>query len=96
MRSARLPTCGMWISACLVAATSTPGAAFALAPSVPMFGSYFPSWLLCLFAGIVLTIVVRVVFIVIGLDDILRWRVPAYMSMALGLTFFLSLTIFGR
>lgn len=76
--------------------TGGPGKAFAMAPSVPMFGSYFPSWLLCLFAGVMLTVIVRVIFIMVGLDDVLRWRVPAYMSMAVGLTFLLSLTIFGR
>jgi len=61
-----------------------------------MFGSYFPSWLLCLFAGVVLTIGLRAAFILVGLDDILRWRVPVYMALALGLTFLLSLTVFGR
>lgn len=70
--------------------------ALAAAPSVPMFGSFFPYWLLSLFAGVVLTVLLRLVFVVIGLDDILRWRVPVYMSMALGLTYLISFLVFGR
>ncbi|MBN7755339.1 hypothetical protein JF546_05595 [Nitratireductor aquimarinus] len=61
-----------------------------------MFGSFFPYWLLSLFAGVILTVVLRLVFVLIGLDDILRWRVPVYMSMALGLTFIISFLAFGR
>ena len=73
-----------------------PGRALAAAPSIPMFGSFFPAWLLCMIAGVLLTVMVRVVFVLIGLDDILRWRVPVYMSMAVGLNFLLSLILFGR
>lgn len=70
--------------------------AFSAAPTVPMFGSFFPSWLICLVTGVIATVVLRGIFILVGLDDILRWRVPTYMSMALGLTFLLSFMIFGR
>lgn len=66
------------------------------APSIPMFGSFFPSWLLSLAAGVVLTVVLRVIFVLIGLDDILRWRVPVYFSMALALTYLISAIFFGR
>lgn len=76
---------------CLCAAPAS-----AAAPTIPMFGSFFPSWLICLFAGVIATVVLRGIFILVGLDDILRWRVPTYMSMALGLTFLLSLLFFGR
>jgi uncharacterized membrane protein len=68
----------------------------AAAPAIGMFGSFFPSWLICLFMGVIATVSLRVVFVVIGLDDILRWRVPVYMSMAIGLTFLFLLAFFGR
>lgn len=71
-------------------------AAVSAAPSIPLFGSYFPFWLVSLLAAVVLTVVVRVVFVLIGLDDILRWRVPMYMSMALSLTYLISFLFFGR
>lgn len=66
------------------------------APSIPLFGSYFPFWLISLLAAIVLTVVVRVVLVLTGLDDILRWRVPVYFSMALSLTYVISFLFFGR
>jgi uncharacterized membrane protein len=79
-----------------LAAASMAGTAHAAAPSVGMFGSFFPAWLLCLFAAVISTVVLRVVFIAVGLDDILRWRVLVYMSMTVGLTFFLTYFLFGR
>lgn len=72
------------------------GPVLAAAPAVAMFGSFFPSWLICLFLAIVATVLLRLVFIGIGLDDILQFRVPVYMSMALGLTYLLSSLLFGR
>lgn len=87
---------GLRVSCVAVGLISAAAPAGAAAPAVGMFGSFFPSWLICLFAGIVGTVVLRAVFIVIGLDDILRWRVPVYMAMALALTYLLSFYIFGR
>lgn len=66
------------------------------APTIPLFGSYFPFWLISLLTAVVLTVVVRVIFVLTGLDDILRWRVPVYMSMALSLTYLISFLFFGR
>lgn len=49
-----------------------PGASTALAsahsPSIDVLGSYFPAWLPCIVAGIVLTIVARLLFIAWKLD----------------------------
>lgn len=68
----------------------------ASAPSVPAFGSFFPSWLLCLGGGVVTTVVLRVVFVLVGIDDILRWRVLSYMALAFALTLLFSMIFFGR
>lgn len=70
--------------------------AFAAAPSIAMFGSFFSSRLICLFAGVVATVAVRVALVLVGVDDIMPWRVPVYMGMALGLTFLFLFTFFGR
>ncbi|WP_417766704.1 YtcA family lipoprotein [Stappia sp.] len=67
-----------------------------LAPSIPLFGSYFPAWLVCLFAAIVLTLMTRALLVVTGIDDILRWRVPVYMSMSLAFTYLSLMVFFGR
>lgn len=66
------------------------------APSIAMFGSYFPAWLISLVAAVIATVVLRVIFVWTGLDDILRWRVPTYMSLVLLLTIVISSSIFGR
>lgn len=73
-----------------------PGSGMAAAPSIGMFGSFFPAWLLCLFGGVIASAVLRVVFVATGLDDILRWRGLVYMAMAIGLTSLLLLLFFGR
>jgi hypothetical protein len=75
---------------------ASPGVAAAAAPSVGMFGSFFPGWLICLFAAVLTTVVLRFAFIATGVDDILRWRVLVYMSMAAGLTFLMTYLFFGR
>ena len=67
-----------------------------MAPSVALFGSYFPAWLISLCAAVIATVILRLVLIRAGIDDILRWRVPTYMSLALSLTFLFSLVVFGR
>ncbi|MCA1298488.1 YtcA family lipoprotein [Stappia indica] len=77
-------------------ASSLVSSTMSMAPSVPLFGSFFPSWLISLFAAVIFTVVLRGVFVVTGFDDILRWRVPMYMSMALALTYLISLLFFGR
>jgi hypothetical protein len=38
-----------------------------LAPNIPLFGAYFPAWMLCALLGIALAIAVRVVSVVTGL-----------------------------
>ncbi|GLK54334.1 hypothetical protein GCM10008170_03530 [Methylopila capsulata] len=53
------------------------------ATSVPIFGAYFPLWLLSGIAGVVAAIVLRVVFVVVGLDAILLFRLSVYISIAL-------------
>jgi hypothetical protein len=37
------------------------------APNIPLFGAYFPAWMLCALLGIVLAIAVRVASVVTGL-----------------------------
>ncbi|MBL8579882.1 MAG: hypothetical protein JNK47_21975 [Mesorhizobium sp.] len=65
-------------------------------PSIPFFGAYFPSWLICLIGGVVGAVVVRVVFVRIGLDDGLPFRLLVYSCMAAAIGFILALAFFGR
>lgn len=66
------------------------------APSLSMFGAYFPSWLACAVAGILGAVVLRFVFIRLGIDDALPTRLPIYIALAAGLGFLVSLLSFGR
>nr|WP_281389293.1 YtcA family lipoprotein [Parapusillimonas granuli] len=72
------------------------GCAQARAPSFYMAGSYFPAWLLCAVIGIAGAAFTRVLFIRIGLDDILPLRLLVYsciafiIAMVVGLCFFIE------
>nr|WP_325265909.1 hypothetical protein [uncultured Rhizobium sp.] len=52
------------------------------AAPLPIVGAYFPLWLLSAIAGIAGAIITRVIFISIGLDAILRFRLAVYLSIA--------------
>lgn len=66
------------------------------APAIPLFGAYFPSWLACALAGIVGAVLVRLVFIRVGIDDALSFRLPIYACLAAGIGFLVSSVGFGR
>ncbi|WP_084649844.1 YtcA family lipoprotein [Stappia stellulata] len=73
------------VSGLFLPALSATSAA-AAAPSVPMFGSYFPSWLLSFGAAVGLTVIARILFVTVGLEDILRWRGALYLCLVAGLS----------
>src|SRR5277367_500196 len=47
---------------------ATPHAAAAQSPSIDVLGSYFPAWLICIVAGVALTVVARLLFVAWKLD----------------------------
>jgi len=66
------------------------------APSIPLFGAYFPAWLACAVAGILGAVAIRLLFIPLGIDDRLPLRLLVYVCLAAGIGFAASLTFFGR
>lgn len=80
----------------LGAALLLGGCTNAGAPAIAMFGAYFPSWLACALAGILGAVVVRMIFIPLGLDDVLPIRLPVYVAIAAAIGFLVSLLGFGR
>lgn len=60
-----------------------------------MFGSFFPAWLLCLLGAVVLTMILRGLFVAVGLDDILRWKVAVYVSMMLIVNYIILSLVFN-
>jgi hypothetical protein len=55
-------------------------------PSINLVGAYFPSWMLCIFVGIALTLVARRVLSATGIDASIGPRALVYPALALALT----------
>jgi hypothetical protein len=55
----------------------------ARAPSFSILGSFFPAWLLCLVAGILLTAVANRVLAFCKLENQIRWSIVVYPSLTI-------------
>lgn len=66
-----------------------------LAPSVNILGSFFPAWLISIVSGVVLTVLVRQVFVATKLAPYLRPAGLVYPSLACLLIFATWLVLFG-
>ena len=53
------------------------------APTFNILGSFFPAWLMCLFAGIVLAALANRLFVRFALDKEILWPVVVYPCLAL-------------
>jgi hypothetical protein len=53
------------------------------APTFNILGSFFPSWLICLFAGIILSAIGNRIFVRFALDKEILWPVVVYPCLAL-------------
>lgn len=87
------PWCGSWG---LFSAIALSGCSGAEAPSFSLVGSYFPSWMACAFIGIITAVIARVLFIRVGIDEVLPWRLLVYVCLALAVAFICSLLLFTR
>lgn len=65
-------------------------------PSLPLFGAYFPSWLICGAIGVLGALAGRVLFIRLGVDEGLPLRSLVYICLALLVAFAAALLIYGR
>ena len=66
------------------------------APSLPLFGAYFPSWLLCAVIGISGALAIRVVLVRVGIDDGLPLRLLVYVNLASAIACSVALLAFGQ
>jgi hypothetical protein len=55
-------------------------------PIINIYGSYFPAWVVCLVAGVLLTVLLRFLFAAVGVEQHLGPLVLIYPSLALLLT----------
>jgi hypothetical protein len=68
-----LPT---WLLAVLLAGCGR-------SPTFNILGSFFPSWLICLFMGVILSVIANRVFARFALDKEILWPVIVYPCLAL-------------
>jgi hypothetical protein len=52
-------------------------------PTIDVFGSYFPAWMVCIVVGIVLTVVVRQVLVVLEIDAHVRPAGLVYLCLTI-------------
>ncbi len=71
------------------------GCARAGAPSLVLFGAFFPGWMFCALLGIVVAVVARVVFVATGLAGILPYQLFVCLSVGLIFAFLAWLLWFG-
>lgn len=72
------------------------GGCTAASPSLPLFGAYFPFWLFCATGGIIAALIIRAVFIRLGIDEAMPWRLLTYTCLAAMIGFIIALGFFGR
>jgi fructose-specific phosphotransferase system IIC component len=65
------------------------------APSFSILGSFFPAWLFCIVAGILLTTVVYWIFVRLQLDKDIRPAIVVYPCLSLFFSFTLWLVFFS-
>jgi len=65
------------------------------APTFNVLGSFFPSWLICLFAGILLAVVGSRLFVRFALEQEILWPVVVYPCLAIFFACVLWLILFS-
>ncbi len=65
-----------------------------MGPQINVIGSFFPSWMLCAAIGIVVAVLARRLFVVVGVDPYLGPRALVYPSLAIVVTLVLWVTLF--
>ncbi len=64
-------------------------------PVISVAGANFPVWMLCLFAGILLSLCLRPLFVATGIDQWMTPRPLIYSCLALAIAFVCWLVIWG-
>jgi hypothetical protein len=52
--------------------------------------------MLCLFLALIIVLMLRVIFIRTGLDDLLTFKLTAYTAMVIAIACAMSLVVYGR
>lgn len=52
-------------------------------PSIPIFGSFFPAWIICAVGGIVVAVIIRALLIALRIDEHLPAPPLVYLCLAI-------------
>jgi hypothetical protein len=77
-------------------AIALPLAACDFSPTMDLFGSYFPAWMLCAAAGIAATVIIRQILAVAGINDYVVAPLLTYAGFAVSATLLAWLIWFGH
>jgi hypothetical protein len=77
-------------------AIALPVAGCSYAPTMDLFGSYFPAWMLCAAVGIVAAVIIRQVLAVAGINDYVVAPLLTYAALAVSATLLAWLLWFGH
>ncbi len=73
-----------------------PVAACNYAPTMDLFGSYFPAWMLCAVIGIFTAVIIRQILAVAGINDYVVAPLLTYAGLAVSATLLTWLLWFGH
>ena len=73
-----------------------PVAGCSYAPTMDLFGSYFPAWMLCAVIGIAAAVIIRQILVVAGINDYVVAPLLTYAALAVSATLLVWLFWFGR
>jgi hypothetical protein len=77
-------------------AIALPLAACNFSPTMDLFGSYFPAWMLCAAAGIVAAVIIRQILAAAGINDYVVAPLLTYAGFAVSATLLAWLIWFGH
>ena len=77
-------------------AIALPVAACNYAPTMDLFGSYFPAWMLCAAVGIVVAVIIRQILAGAGINNYVVAPLLTYAGLAVSATLLAWLLWFGH
>jgi len=77
-------------------AIALPVAACNYAPTIDLFGSFFPAWMLCAVLGVVAAVIIRQLLAVAGINDYVVAPLLTYAGLAASATLLAWLLWFGH
>jgi hypothetical protein len=77
-------------------AIALPVAACNYAPTMDLFGSYFPAWMLCAAVGVVAAVIIRQILAVAGISEYVIAPLLTYAGLAVSATLLAWLLWFGH